>query len=57
MGGGGGRGTDPKTHNHGSTIDPHSEHMGQHFQTEMMAEIYSESSVRAIGKVLLMKFS
>ena len=26
------------------------------FQTEFMAEIYSESPVRAIGKVLLMKF-
>ena len=29
-----------------------------HFvQTEVMAEIYSNSSVRAIGKVSLMKFS
>ena len=27
------------------------------FQTEFMAEIYSESPVRAIGKVLLMKVS
>ena len=31
----------------------HSGHMGQ---TELMAEIYSKSPVRAIGKVLLMKF-
>ena len=27
------------------------------FQTELVAEIYSMSLVRAIGKVLLMKFS
>ena len=27
------------------------------FQTEEMVEIYSKSLVRAIGKVLLMKFS
>ena len=27
------------------------------FQTELMVEIYSKSQVRAIGKVLLMKFS
>ena len=34
----------------------HSGHMGQHFQTELIAENYSKSSVRAIGKVSLMKF-
>ena len=27
------------------------------FQTELMAEIYSKSLARAMGKVLLMKFS
>ena len=27
------------------------------FQTELMVEIYSKSPVRAIGKVLLMKFT
>ena len=27
------------------------------FQTELMVEIYSKSLVRAIGKVLLIKFS
>ena len=27
------------------------------FQTELMVEIYSKSLVRAIGKLLLMKFS
>ena len=32
----------------------HSGHMGQ---TELMDEIYSKSLVRAVGKVLLMKFS
>ena len=31
--------------------------MGLFFQTELMVEIYSKSLVRAIGKVLLMKFS
>ena len=35
----------------------HSDHMGKKIQTELMAEIYSKSPVRAIGKVLLMKFS
>ena len=35
----------------------HSGHIGQHFQTELMVEIYSQSLVRAIGKVLLMKFN
>ena len=39
------------------TNTQHSEHMGQKCQTEFMADIYSESPVRAIGKVLLMKFS
>ena len=29
----------------------------KHVQTELMSEIYSKSPVRAIGKVLLMKFS
>ena len=29
----------------------------QNFQTEFMVEIYSKSLIRAIGKVLLMKFS
>ena len=29
----------------------------QKIQTELTAEIYSKSSVRAIGKVLLMEFS
>ena len=31
-------------------------HKGQFFQTELMVQICSESLVRAIGKVLLMKF-
>ena len=35
----------------------HSGHIGQIFQNELMVEIYSKSLVRAIGKVLLMKFS
>ena len=35
----------------------HSGYMGQHFQTELKAEIYSKSQVRAIGKVLLVKFN
>ena len=35
----------------------HSGHMGHFFQTELMVEIYSKSLGRAIGKVLLMKFS
>ena len=35
----------------------HSGHMGQFFQTELMFEIRSKGLVRAIGKVLLMKFS
>ena len=39
------------------TNTQHSEHLGQLFQTEFLAEIYSERPVRAIGKVLLMKFS
>ena len=35
----------------------HSGHRGQFFQTELMIEILcSESLVRAIGKVLLMRF-
>ena len=32
-------------------------HMGQIFLLELMIDIYSKSLVRAIGKVLLMKFS
>ena len=32
-------------------------HMGQKCQTELMVEIYSKSLVRAISKVLLIKFS
>ena len=35
----------------------HSGHMSQIFQTELMVEICSKSLVRAIGKVLLIKFS
>ena len=35
----------------------HSGHMGQFFQTELMVEIYSNSLVRAIDEVLLMKLS
>ena len=35
----------------------HSGLMGQIFQTELMVEICSESLVKAIGKVLLMKCS
>ena len=36
----------------------HSGHMGKkNVQTELMVEIYSKSLVRAIGKVLLVKFS
>ena len=31
--------------------------MGQKIQTELMVEIYSKGLVRAIGKVLLVKFS
>ena len=39
------------------TNTQHSGHMGQNFQIELMAKIYSMSPVRAIGKVLLMIFS
>ena len=34
----------------------HSGHTGQYYQNELMVEIYSKSLVRAIGKVLLMKY-
>ena len=33
------------------------QHSGHTSQTKLMVEIYSKSLVRAIGKVLLMKFS
>ena len=33
------------------------QHSGHTDQNELVAEIYSKSLVRAIGKVLLMKFS
>ena len=39
------------------TNTQHSGHRGQNFQTEFMAEIYSKSLARAIGKVLPMIFS
>ena len=35
----------------------HSGHTGQNFHNELMVEIYSKSLVRAVGKVLVMKFS
>ena len=35
----------------------HSGHKGNFFQSELFVEIYSKSLVRAICKVLLMKFS
>ena len=35
----------------------HSGHTGHNFSNELMVEIYSMSLVRAIGKVLLIKFS
>ena len=35
----------------------HSGHTGHNFQNELMFEIYSKSLVRAIGKVLCMKFT
>ena len=35
----------------------HSGHTGGFFQIELMVEIYSKSLVRAINKVLRMKFS
>ena len=38
-----------------NTFGFHSGHKGQIFQTESMVEICSESLVRAIGKVLLIK--
>ena len=38
-------------------ITQQSGHIGLFFQTEIMVEIYSKSLVRAIGKVLLTKFS
>ena len=34
----------------------HNGHTGKKIKTEIMVEIYSNSLVRAIGKVLLMKF-
>ena len=34
----------------------HSGHMGKKNQTKIIVEIYSKSLIRAIGKVLLMKF-
>ena len=39
------------------TQDQHSGYNGHFFKTELMVEICSESLVRAIGKVLRMKFS
>ena len=35
----------------------HSGQMGKENQSELMVDIYSKSLLRAIGKVLLMKFS
>ena len=44
-------------HIQGKQHAAHSGHMDQNSSTELMVEIYSKSLVRAVDKVLLMKFS